>query len=88
MLPPPLNGFDPGRIPSPDAEPVTGQATGAVPAGRGGPPVIRPLKDIEKDAIEQAIAYFDDNIPRAAAALGVSPSTIYRKRQTWGMSNA
>jgi two-component system repressor protein LuxO len=39
---------------------------------------------LEKDAIEEAIAHFDDNIPRAAAALGVSPSTIYRKRQTWG----
>jgi DNA-binding NtrC family response regulator len=54
----------------------------APPPASGGTP-IRPLKDIEREAIEQAIAYYDDNIPQAAAALGVSPSTIYRKRQTW-----
>jgi two-component system repressor protein LuxO len=78
MLPPPLNSFEPGRSAA-----VAHRGNGE--RGNGGqPPVIRPLKDIEKDAIEQAIAYFDDNIPRAAAALGVSPSTIYRKRQTWG----
>jgi two-component system repressor protein LuxO len=38
---------------------------------------------VERDAIEAAIARFDGNIPRAAAALEISPSTIYRKRQAW-----
>ena len=36
-----------------------------------------------QEAIEQAIAYCDGNIPKAAAMLEVSPSTIYRKRQIW-----
>jgi two-component system repressor protein LuxO len=43
----------------------------------------RPLWLIEKIAIEQAIACCDGNIPRAAALLEVSPSTIYRKKQAW-----
>ena len=42
-----------------------------------------PLWQAERDAIEAAIARFDGNIPRAAAALEISPSTIYRKRQSW-----
>ena len=51
-------------------------------------PDIKPLAEIERDAIEQAIARCDGNIPRAAAALGVSPSTLYRKRQSWDRSIA
>jgi DNA-binding NtrC family response regulator len=46
-------------------------------------PVIRPLWLVEKDAIESAIATCDGNIPKAAAMLGISASTIYRKRQSW-----
>lgn len=45
--------------------------------------VIKPLADIEKEAIENAISLCEGNIPRAAAMLDVSPSTIYRKRQAW-----
>ena len=86
MLPPPLNRVDiasPGR--SSNAAPLVA-AKQSISATDG--PLIRPLRDIERDAIEQAIAFFDDNIPRAAAALGVSPSTIYRKRQTWDEAGA
>ncbi|MDY0882515.1 sigma-54-dependent transcriptional regulator [Dongia soli] len=50
-------------------------------------PDIKPLAEIERDAIEHAIARCDGNIPRAAAALGVSPSTLYRKRQSWDRSS-
>jgi len=42
-----------------------------------------PLWQVERDAIESAIAFYDGNVPRAAAALEISPSTIYRKRQSW-----
>jgi two-component system repressor protein LuxO len=79
MLPPPLDSIQPG---APATNPVMPRPP--VPPGpvlHGAP--IRPLKDIEREAIEQAIAHFNENIPQAAAALGVSPSTIYRKRQTW-----
>ena len=44
---------------------------------------IRPLWLVEKETIEGAIAICDGNIPRAAALLEVSPSTIYRKRLGW-----
>jgi two-component system repressor protein LuxO len=42
-----------------------------------------PLWQEERRAIESALATFDGNIARAAAALEISPSTIYRKRQAW-----
>ena len=45
---------------------------------------IKPLWQVEKEAIEAAIAKCDGNIPKAAALLDVSPSTIYRKKQSWG----
>jgi len=44
---------------------------------------IRPLWLVEKEAIEHAIEMCGGNIPRAAAMLEVSPSTIYRKKQSW-----
>ena len=44
---------------------------------------IRPLWLVEKQAIEEAIERCGGSIPRAADALGVSPSTIYRKKQAW-----
>ncbi len=44
---------------------------------------IKPLWLIEKEAIEKAIGMCEGNIPRAAALLEVSPSTIYRKKQAW-----
>ncbi|HYH36620.1 MAG TPA: sigma-54 dependent transcriptional regulator [Azospirillum sp.] len=71
MLPPPL--APQGAAPSPPA---------AVASG-AGPKTIRPLWQVEKDAIENAIAACDGNIPRAAALLDISASTIYRKRLAW-----
>jgi DNA-binding NtrC family response regulator len=43
----------------------------------------RKLWQIERDAIRSAIAACGDSIPEAARTLGVSPSTIYRKRESW-----
>ncbi len=44
---------------------------------------IQPLWQVEKAAIDRAIALCNGNIPRAAALLEVSPSTLYRKIQRW-----
>jgi two-component system repressor protein LuxO len=49
-----------------------------------GSRLIRPLIEVEREAIERAIALCGGNIAKAAAHLGVSPSTIYRKRASWG----
>lgn len=48
------------------------------------PRQVKPLWRVEREAIERAIAICGGNIPRAAALLEVSPSTIYRKKQNWG----
>lgn len=47
------------------------------------PQQIEALWLIEKRYIEQAISACDNNIPKAAAMLDVSPSTIYRKMKSW-----
>jgi len=44
---------------------------------------IIPLWVVEKTAIESAILFCEGNIPKAAAMLEVSPSTIYRKKLSW-----
>ncbi len=44
---------------------------------------ILPMWQQEQRIIEEAIASFGGNVALAAAALEVSPSTIYRKRQAW-----
>ena len=47
---------------------------------------VRPLRVVEKEVIEHAIAMCNGNIPKAAALLEISPSTIYRKKQSWGVA--
>lgn len=55
------------------------------------PPVqtaaVRPLRDVERDAIESAIAHCEGNISRAAKLLGINASTIHRKRKHWLQDN-
>ncbi len=77
MLPPPLSA-----VASRGAAPLSAAAKSARAAEPQGQ-AVRPLHVIEKEAIERAIELCDGNIPRAAALLEVSPSTIYRKRQAW-----
>ena len=76
MLPPPL-----------DQLAVSGKvfalATGRpLLVAKDAPLEIKPLWRLERDAIEQAVELCDGNIPRAAALLEVSPSTLYRKRMS------
>ncbi|RMF70987.1 MAG: hypothetical protein D6740_07330, partial [Alphaproteobacteria bacterium] len=47
---------------------------------RGG---VKPLWLVEKEAIEAALAACGGSVPKAAALLEVSPSTLYRKLQAW-----
>jgi DNA-binding NtrC family response regulator len=42
-----------------------------------------PLADVERELIEATIAHCDGSIPRAAKVLAVSPSTLYRKLESW-----
>jgi two-component system, repressor protein LuxO len=75
MLPPPLNNVSVSGRPTKMPE-LTVDALEASS--------IKPLWVVERDAIEQAVALCAGNIPKAAALLEVSPSTIYRKKASWG----
>ncbi len=75
MLPPPLNA-PMTKTPMPRAVEIESFSASD----------IIPLWMTEKSAIEQAIEACDGNIPRAAGYLDVSPSTIYRKLQTWNQT--
>jgi len=78
-LPPPINtSLNESKLPHPVQ---TNQQVDITRSNRRGP--IEPLAKIEREAIEQAIDICDGNIPKAAALLEVSPSTIYRKKQGW-----
>jgi DNA-binding NtrC family response regulator len=81
MLPIPLRDtkivVQAGDTPS-DSPRAEGQA-----ADQAGDTGIRPLWMVEKDTIENAIRACEGNVPKAAALLEISASTIYRKRQAW-----
>ena len=46
-------------------------------------PKIEPLHVTERRVIEKVLDIFEGNIPKAAAALEISASTIYRKKSAW-----
>ena len=73
---------------------VTPQMLAAAEGGQsdaGGVPVVAldsegdilPMWQQEQRIIAAAIAHYNGNVARAAAALEISPSTIYRKKQAW-----
>jgi two-component system repressor protein LuxO len=81
MLPPPLNKTSTKLA-------LAGLEQGSdVVEQAMSPEQVLPLWLVEKQAIENAIDAFDGNIPKAANALVVSPSTIYRKIQGWNQKN-
>ncbi|WP_294541244.1 sigma-54 dependent transcriptional regulator [uncultured Rhodoblastus sp.] len=49
---------------------------------------IEPLEDVIRKTVEAAINFCGGSIPRAAAALQVSPSTIYRRMEAWREAQA
>jgi len=70
----------------PNVTPRPASIATLAPAPRAGIPAtgaIKPLWLIEKEAIEEAIALCNGNIPRAAALLEINPSTIYRRKAEW-----
>jgi two-component system, repressor protein LuxO len=74
---PRLDGVSPPAAPAPlYSAPATDPLSLSDLAGRT-------LAQIERMAIEAAIARNGGSIPRAAQELDVSPSTIYRKREAW-----
>lgn len=46
---------------------------------------LTPMEALQRDAIVQALAENDGNMARAAAALGMSRATIYRRKRSYGI---
>jgi len=77
------------EAPAPVTPMVEGNLATAVPDPALASTVqVRPLWITEREAIEQAIEACGGNVPKAAALLEVSPSTLYRKRQQWNDRDA
>ncbi len=80
--------FDGGDISAPMLSAADIESRAAVPmveepVRSEGRRTILPMWQQEQRIIEDAVAAFGGNISLAAAALEISPSTIYRKRQSW-----
>ena len=82
MLPPPLSEISASM---PTLSTQSESLSGEIPLAYGSTDsmTFQPLWQIEKQIIERTIEHCDGNIPKAAALLEISPSTIYRKRQQW-----
>ena len=72
MLPEPLRGIEPVA--------AAGKAAAGEPSPADHVDRIRPLSEVQQEAIERAIDLCSGNVSKAAHYLGVSPSTIYRRR--------
>jgi DNA-binding NtrC family response regulator len=78
MLPREIRAADPALAQEPRAA-----AAVAAPEKSASKPPIRSLADIEREAIEKAIALCNGNLTEAAKHLDINVSTIHRKRHSW-----
>ena len=77
MLPPDLSA---ATLPQGPASPARAQPSNAPPQA-----VAQTLAQIERQAIEAALARHNGAVPAAARELDISPSTLYRKLEAWGI---
>jgi len=82
MLPAPLNSATPHPSPLSQVRTMSVSSTETV-TNNQRPNEIEPLWLTEKRVIEEAIELCNGNIPKAAALLEISASTIYRKKISW-----
>ena len=84
MMPAPLDSLVGMASPTrPAANAPRPESSGRAPAATSDEQAIRPLADIERETIEDAIEKCDGNIRLAAKLLGISAPTIYRKKAGW-----
>jgi transcriptional regulator with PAS, ATPase and Fis domain len=67
-------------LPAPDARPNIG-----LPTEIASP---RPLDEVEKETIRTAVSFYAGNIQKAAASLGISRNTLYRKMKEYDADDA
>ena len=63
------------------------QTPGHEITGPMGSLIGRSMAEIERLVIEETIARNDGSVPKAARVLELSPSTIYRKLESWGVKH-
>jgi DNA-binding NtrC family response regulator len=80
MLPPDLAGAGSPQIARPPTQP-SDQPTLEGLLGR-------PLAEIERIVVMATLARYGGSVPKAARVLDLSPSTLYRKLESWGKSSA
>ncbi|HCG7440080.1 sigma-54-dependent Fis family transcriptional regulator [Vibrio parahaemolyticus] len=73
------------EVPAQQTQPTVGVETPSHPLSPyfNADGSIRPMWQVEREAIQNAIAYCDGNVLNAAVMLELSPSTVYRKKQAW-----
>ncbi len=81
MVAPPMLVSEPAPAPIPPAAAACEHDLAALMSGLT-------LDEIERIAVEGAIACAAGSLPGAARILGVSPSTLYRKRERWTETRA
>jgi hypothetical protein len=77
----PQHHAQPAFMRSPDSAPVAPPQ--AIQQDTLDGQVGRPLAEVERDFIELTIRHCNGSIPKAARLLEVSPSTLYRKIESW-----
>lgn len=75
----PSDGTPPPRYPGSTADDTEVRATDLESLARA----IRPLDQVEREAIEKALRLCNDDVRKAAVFLNVAPATIYRKLRAW-----
>jgi two-component system repressor protein LuxO len=84
ISPPPPPAFVTQELLEPQAPRTAAAFTQSPPqAAPSAVRALRSLEDVIRETIEEAIAQCGGSIPKAAAALDVSPSTLYRRIQGW-----
>ena len=86
MLPAELHG--PGAFQSEPGPAPAATAPAAAPPLQLDGILGKTLAEIERLVIEETIARNGGSVPRAARVLDVSPSTLYRKRESWAQTAA
>jgi DNA-binding NtrC family response regulator len=76
-----------GKLLTLDDLPATLDSDPLIGNGRLGPGG-KSLRDLQRVAVEQALAEHSGNRTRAAEALGISVRTLQRKLKAWGMEKA
>lgn len=78
-----LGAMPPQLRSAPGGEDVMTDAIKQPSAGDTAELFLRPLEELEMIAITKVIDHFGGNVTKAARTLGISTSTIYRKRENW-----